>query len=659
MTEDRFQKQMQAYDRWKTTLAEAIQDYQRWVDQYQPGNGDIELRLYEMLEALRSDSLTVAVVAEFSRGKTELINAIFFASYGRRLLASDAGRTTMCPTELFYDRTADQAYIRLLPIETRQEDLSIAELRRNPAYWTTLPLDVESAHGMAETLLEVTRVKEVSLETAKRLGLDSHEETQDGAAGETAPERVEVPVWRHAMVSFPHPLLKQGITILDTPGLNALGSEPELTLSMLPSAQAIIFLLAADTGVTRSDLDLWQHHIVGPRRTQPKGLIVALNKIDTLWDELKDPIAIVRTIENQCRTSAEILGIESRSIFPISAQKALLAKIRQDRKLLETSGILALESYLGDEVLPAKEQLLQESIVAQVGTLVDDSIEIVGGRLRAVEGQLEELSGLSGKNTEVITHLMRKAREEQAAYLRNVENFQTSRQLLAQQCQSLLDSLSVDAFDKLLNETRKGMKQSWTTAGMKQNIRTFFDVARRTMEDAMAQAERTRRLIQIIYKRFHEEHGFPPINPRLFSLQPYITELDRLHKDGEDFRSSPLTTMTEQSFVVKKFLISLASHVRNLFYKATQEAQAWQKEVLNPLIVQIKEHKQMMEQRLDTLRKIGESRSTLEAKIRELEVQLTDLRAQLATLRRIQEALHTPIPAKSSSTQPALACSAG
>lgn len=658
MTEDRFQKQMQAYDRWKATLAEAVQDYQRWVDQYQPGSGDIELRLYEVLEALRSDSLTVAVVAEFSRGKTELINAIFFASYGRRLLASDAGRTTMCPTELFYDRAADQAYIRLLPIETRQEDLSIAELRCNSAYWTTLPLNVDSADEMAEILLEVTRVKEVSLETAKRLGL-YEEETQDGVAEKTAPERVEVPVWRHAMVSFPHPLLKQGLVILDTPGLNALGNEPELTLSMLPSAQAIIFLLGADTGVTRSDLDLWKHHIVGPRRTHPKGLIVALNKIDTLWDELKDPIAIVRTIENQCRTSAEILGIESRSIFPISAQKALLAKIRRDRKLVETSGILALESYLADEVLPAKEQLLQESVIGQVGTLVDDSIEIVCGRVRSMEAQLEELAGLSGKNTEVIAHLMRKAREEQAAYLRNVENFQTSRQLLVKQCQSLLDSLSVDAFDRLLNETRKGMKQSWTTAGMKQGIMGFFDAARRTMEDATTQAERTRRLIQIIYKRFHEEHGFPPITPRLFSLQPYIMELGRLHKDGEDFRSSPLTTMTEQSFVVKKFLISIASHVRNLFYKANQEALAWQKEVLNPLVVQIKEHKQMMEQRLDTLRKISESRSTLEAKIRELDVQLADLRAQLTTLRRVQEMLHTPVPAKASSIQPALACTAG
>jgi putative ribosome biogenesis GTPase RsgA len=32
-------------------------------------------------------------------------------------------------------------------------------------------------------------------------------------------------------VNFPHPLLKEGLIIVDTPGLNAIGTEPELTLN--------------------------------------------------------------------------------------------------------------------------------------------------------------------------------------------------------------------------------------------------------------------------------------------------------------------------------------------------------------------------------------------------------------------------------------------
>ena len=71
---------------------------------------------------------------------------------------------------------------------------------------------------------------------------------------------VEVPRWRHALINFPHPLLKQGLVILDTPGLNAIGAEPELTLSQLPNAHAVLFILAADTGVTQSDLTIWRSY---------------------------------------------------------------------------------------------------------------------------------------------------------------------------------------------------------------------------------------------------------------------------------------------------------------------------------------------------------------------------------------------------------------
>ena len=51
--------------------------------------------------------------------------------------------------------------------------------------------------------------------------------------------------------------------ILDTPGLNAIGTEPELTLILLPNAHAVLFMLAADAGVTKTDLDVWNRP---PRR---------------------------------------------------------------------------------------------------------------------------------------------------------------------------------------------------------------------------------------------------------------------------------------------------------------------------------------------------------------------------------------------------------
>ena len=96
---------------------------------------------------------------------------------------------------------------------------------------------------------------------------------------------VEVPKWRHALINIAHPLLKQGLVILDTPGLNAVGAEPELTVNLIPQAHAVVFILGADTGVTRSDLAIWREHLV----TTPESIearLVVLNKIDTLWDTL-------------------------------------------------------------------------------------------------------------------------------------------------------------------------------------------------------------------------------------------------------------------------------------------------------------------------------------------------------------------------------------
>ena len=51
--------------------------------------------------------------------------------------------------------------------------------------------------------------------------------------------------------------------ILDTPGLNAIGTEPELTLNLLPNAHAVLFILAADAGVTKTDLEVWNQHLAG------------------------------------------------------------------------------------------------------------------------------------------------------------------------------------------------------------------------------------------------------------------------------------------------------------------------------------------------------------------------------------------------------------
>jgi hypothetical protein len=117
-------------------------------------------------------------------------------------------------------------------------------------------------------------------------------------------------------------LLKQGLVILDTPGLNAIGAEPELTLSQLPNAHAVLFILAADTGVTQSDLAIWKEHI-GDGGTAKRGRMVVMNKIDGQWDELKTlRTRLTPRFRSQADSCADILDLPLIRYSPFRRKKA-------------------------------------------------------------------------------------------------------------------------------------------------------------------------------------------------------------------------------------------------------------------------------------------------------------------------------------------------
>ncbi len=635
------QKQLKAYEEWKTEMVHTIRTYYAWSKKHKLSTEESEKRIQESLSALYSDRLTIAFVAEFSRGKTELINAIFFADYGRRLLPSTAGRTTMCPTELFYDKQADQAYVRLLPIETRLQDLGIRDLKKKPALWVTYPLNLDSPDQVEDCLREVVQTRKVSQEEAVRLGMyDPDQFTHKKGR----PDFIEIPKWRHALISFPHPLLQQGLSILDTPGLNALGSEPELTLNMLPAAQAVLFVLGADTGVTRSDLEMWQNHIQGFHNSRKRGLIVVLNKIDTLWDELQNQQSIDKALATQSKNAAKILGISRDAIFPVSAHKGLLGKIKDDDALLKRSAIPSLENYLSDDIVNTRREIVQETITGDISHMVENTRAIVTTRLKGIKDQLEELRQLSGKSQDMIEQMMDKTRQEQAEYMHNVNSFQASRKVLKDQAKTLQTSLDMKQLERSITATYNTMTDNWTTLGLKTSMRSLFDDMRSNMQSVVEQSEQARKLIRSIYRRFQKDHNFPVTQPKMFSIMRYRVELEMLHQEAETFRKSTVTTMTEKHFVMKRFFIAMVSRARDIFFQAKQEVDIWLKSALEPLVFQIREHKEQMERRLLDLQKVSRSRDTLELRVHELEQQHNAVAKQLTVLRNINNKLNSSVP---------------
>lgn len=626
-----FKEQLHEYAQWREQLVQAIEMYQEWRSRYKLSDPHSTDTILNILHGLQTDRVTLAFAAEFSRGKTELINALFFAETGVRLLPSSPGRTTMCPTEIFYD--SEGSYIRLLNIESRLEDISLMEFKQNPDRWTQIDLDCNSPTQMQEAFKELVASKDVDKEMADKLGLWNEREAAE--QGIINPEKVEIPCWRHALISFPHDLLKEGLCILDTPGLNALGAEPELTLSMLPSAQAIVFVLAADTGVTKSDLEMWRNHVCSSRGHNKQGLAVVMNKIDAMWDDIAGEDGYEESIQKQIKSSASILNLSEDVIFPVSAKQALLAKVKSDPELLERSRLAALENYLSDDILKQRRSILMETVQKDIGFLVSESSNLTDAKLSNARKQLEEFKKVDFDNQEMTGKLMAETRDRQNVYMANVENFQASRKVFAVQAKMLIDSFASNRIDGIIKATKQDMSKSLTTYGMKQNIRQLFDDLRDLLQDSVDITNETRRLVKAIHKKFQDEYGFKEIEPQLFSIKQYQFELERIFDEGEAFRSSAKTTMTEQSVVVNKLYSTLIAKARNILKQAHNDSRTWSNSVLTPLMHQIKDHKKQIESRLLMLRKISESKVSVGENIGHLEEELEPLKKQRTELAMI------------------------
>ncbi len=636
---ERLDRQVDAYVNWKRDLVREITRYRSWLAHNRLTSEAVDSRLERALKLLRTDHITLAFVGEFSRGKTELINSLFFSGYGQRILPSRAGRTTMCPTELFFDPRAERSYIRLLPIESRLEDNSIAQLKRTPRFWQTIALDPDDPDAMVEAFSQVASTKSMPVEHAIQLGFhpDSLEDSE--VAGE-----VMVPAWRHAMVNFDHPLLRQGLRILDTPGLNALGSEPELTLSMLPNAQAVIFLLSADAGVTASDMGIWQQHISQLDDGKRNRLFAVLNKIDVLWDDVSGSTFVEDAIRQMQISTAQQLGIAVEDVLPLSAKQALLAKIRDDQALLERSRLATLEHLLCERILAQKEHLLEQQVVRQVLALLHNSQQILSQRLAKVREQSELLDSHRQDNGQLLLELTARTRHDHNQHHKRLLQLKTNQHLLQRQGDLLRGTVRAERLEEHLTRLRRSLTGSLTTLGINLSILHFFRSVEQDLGALEQEAALANKMVTAIYRRHNEANPLHGLDAPLFRLAPYQQELKGLQNKADQFRLQLKTLLTEQRTLTRRFFATLVQEVIGLHQRLRQEAEHWAGEALMPLMQHSLEHKQQLEAHMLRLKSLAQDGQQASQRGRLLARYILELEQQLAQAAEMLRLLRRPAP---------------
>lgn len=634
-------QKFQEYSNWRSNVVFAFERYRACVAAAELADGASDQRFARVLTRLADDKLSIAFVAEFSRGKSELINAIFFADYGQRILPSSAGRTTMCPTELLYDETFPPS-IRLLPIETRAEPQSTSDLKRQSQVWTVLPLDISSGDGMLEAFKQVSLTKRVPIADAKIYGL--YDETDPDIAMAADEEgMVEISQWRHAIVNFPHPLLKEGLVIIDTPGLNAIGTEPELTLNLIPNAHAVLFILAADTGVTRSDIDIWRDHI-----GSGAGRMVVLNKIDSMWDELRSPAEVEQQICRQITSVAHTLGLSERQVYPVSAQKGLVGKVNRDAHLLARSRLPALERALSDELIPSKQDIVRSQLAADVSELTAAKKALMSSRIRNVVEQLMELKSLRGKNQNIIEHMMKRIDLEKKEFDGSLFKLQATRAVFARLSAGVFTSLGMNILKDDIRRTREAMEQdkSLFSSGFREAVRRFFAQIQENLTVSGQKTDEITEMMTVMYRKFSTEHGLALSTPMPFSLDKYSQEIAMIEGIYQKQFGTATIMTTRQVVLMQKFFDSIASRVKHSFLQANRDVEAWLKVVMAPLEAQIGEHKAQLKRRRQSIERIHVATDTLEEKVQMFEQMHIDLEDQKKLLATLEDQLKNAINAE-------------
>ncbi|WP_028602573.1 dynamin family protein [Ottowia thiooxydans] len=649
-----FHAQFDRYGAWRKEAGLRLKNLTDWLEEVELLDAGSQERVKGLAEQLRTDKVMVAFVAEFSRGKSELINAVFFPGYGRRIMPARAGRTTMCPTELGYDSLLPPC-LRLLPIETRLQPQSLLDWRMLPERWTHLDLDMSNPAQLAGAMEKVSETRSVSKEMASALGFWHDDRTEDNPP--ISPDgMVSIPRWRHALVNMAHPLLKQGLVVLDTPGLNAIGAEPELTVNLIPQAQAVVFILAADTGVTKSDLAIWREHLA-PADDGPGMRFALLNKIDTLWDGLNSPRVIEEQIEQQRLQAAQILSLEPSRVQALSAQKGLLAKVRGDEALLEQSRLPAFEQVLGRDMLGARQRLLEGAILQGVNELQAQAQRTLGVRRRELFEQMQELRGLRGKNRTVIRQMRLRVEQEKAEFDRGASNVVAVR--------SVHTKLLRDVFKLLGNTSTKKQLVPLTSMlrepGMKMGIKRAYAEGFGNLHDVIRQARsleaEIESMLAVAFRQLNADYGFA------LQLQP-VPELGRFETDLKVVERSHLQYLGIGNMLqlsrpefAERLARALFARVRSIFDAVLGEIELWNKSASAQLDVQLRERQQGFARRIEAIERIQEAAGGLDQRLGEIEQQevtLNSLDSRLAQLtRELRQARLVPLSSAAPEVVPA------
>ena len=632
---------------WRYGLDSQISRVDEFLAKHEFLTPELEASLALAKKQVADERVTITFVAETSRGKSELINALFFADLGRRLLPSGFGKTTRCVTELRFNRELKTG-LMLLPIETRESPKRLAELLNDEAEWRIVLFDADNPDSVARGLAALSETKRISLADAVAWGL--HGEAVAAPTAENESALVDVPRWRYAVINFPHPLLDAGLVIIDTPGLAALSLEPELARERVPDADALVMVLDATDGVSKSDLAVWRDHagstghfrdrVSGPDTEESKQVrMVVLNKIDLLvMPPTTDPQdasrGLLKEIDRRVRETADLLRVDPRRIVAVSARQALVGKFAGDHDQIIKSRLYQLERNLSTSLSPSRQAALTTKIAATLSGMIEAiQASLDQQRFDTLEG-LNRLGVIRERNSRLMHTILEQAttRHQQLdAAMKAVRGIKT---IQARMGEELAVLVSVTAVRMAADQTKSTMASSLMSVNGAEAVKKYFVLIFEKVMSVEMKMDEIRDLFNSVGVRMYEELGLGKYEIHPFPTHRFHIELQKVMAESDAEFASPAGKGSARrgDALALKFEELVVARVIRVFEIASRESVSWARGLYAALEQPLHAVREKAQQREEGIEQMKAAELDLAERISELQAKMDMLKKKHAAL---------------------------
>ncbi len=149
-----------------------------------------------------------------------------------------------------------------------------------------------------------------------------------------------------------------------------------------------------------------------------------------------------------------------------------------------------------------------------------------------------------------------------------------------------------------------------------------------------------------MYRRFSAEHGFALSTPMPFSLKRYADEIEAIEAAYQKQFGAGAMLTTPQLVLMQKFFDSIASRVKQTLVTANRDVEAWLKVVMAPLEAQIREHRDQLKQRRNSIERIHLAADDLEVRVDALQRMQAVLEGQKQALAACEAGLKAALAAE-------------